>query len=162
QWRAMTERIGYWTDLDHAYRPYSNSYIESVWWALAELWRKGLLVESYKILPYCAPCGTTLSTPQVARNYKDAAAPSTWTPSPARAGQRTPPRDGGSGEVGPRLALAAWTTPPWTTLANAGLAVSPELTYRIVAHPFAAGRELLFAEGLANPVPLAAPAGEAE
>jgi isoleucyl-tRNA synthetase len=162
QWRAMTERIGYWTDLDHAYHTYSNSYVESVWWALAELWRKGLLVESYKIQPYCARCGTTLSSHEVAQNYRDAEDPSIWTLFPARAGQRVATLDGGSWEVGPRLALAAWTTTPWTTLANAGLAVSPALTYRIVAHPFEPGRELLFAEGLAHPVPLAAPAGEAE
>jgi isoleucyl-tRNA synthetase len=162
QWRAMTERIGYWTDLDHAYHTYANSYIESVWWALAELWRKGLLVESYKIQPYCARCGTTLSSHEVAQNYRDAEDPSIWTLFPVRASQRVATLDGGSREVGPRLALVAWTTTPWTTLANAGLAVSPELTYRIVAHPFEDGRELLFAEGLAQPVPLQAPAGEGE
>jgi isoleucyl-tRNA synthetase len=162
QWRAMTERIGYWTDLDHAYHTYSNSYIESVWWALAELWRKGLLVESYKIQPYCARCGTTLSSHEVAQNYRDVEDPSIWTLFPARAGQRIATLDGGSREVGPRLALVAWTTTPWTTLSNAGLAVSPALTYRIVAHPFEAGRELLFAEGLAHPVPLPAAAGEGE
>jgi isoleucyl-tRNA synthetase len=158
QWRAMTERIGYWTDLDHAYRTYDNSYIESVWWALSELWRQGLLVESYKIQPYCARCGTTLSSHEVAQNYRDVEDPSIWTLFPARPGQRVATQGGGSREVGPRLALVAWTTTPWTTLANAGLAVSPELTYRIVDHPLEPGRELLFAEGLAQPVPLAAPA----
>jgi isoleucyl-tRNA synthetase len=161
QWRAMTERIGYWIDLDHAYHTYSNPYIESVWWALAELWRRGLLVESYKIQPYCARCGTTLSSHEVAQNYREADDPSIWTLFPARAGQRVATLEGTTREVGPDLSFVAWTTTPWTTLANAGLAVSPELTYRIVAHPLLPGRELLFAEGLASPVPLAAPAAEA-
>lgn len=160
QWRAMTERIGYWIDLDHAYRTYSNTYIESVWWALAELWRQGLLIESYKIQPYCARCGTTLSSHEVAQNYRDAEDPSIWTLFPARPGQTVATVEGGTLEVGPDLALVAWTTTPWTTLANVGLAVSPDLTYRVVAHPLAAGRRLLFAEGLANPVPLRAPVDE--
>jgi isoleucyl-tRNA synthetase len=160
QWRAMTERIGYWIDLDHAYRTYSNTYIESVWWALAELWRQGLLVESYKIQPYCARCGTTLSSHEVAQNYRETEDPSIWTLFPARPGQSVVTDGGGAWEVGPDLSFVAWTTTPWTTLANVGLAVSPELTYRIVAHPFLPGRQLLFAEGLANPVPLLAPAAE--
>jgi len=160
QWRAMTERIGYWIDLDHAYRTYSNTYIESVWWALAELWRQGLLVESYKIQPYCARCGTTLSSHEVAQNYRDTEDPSIWTLFPARPGQSVATADGGVWEVGPELSFVAWTTTPWTTLANVGLAASPDVTYRIVAHPFLPGRQLLFAEGLANPVPLLAPAAE--
>src|ERR1700688_3668112 len=160
QWRAMTERIGYWIDLDHAYHTYSNTYIESVWWALAELWRQGLLVESYKIQPYCARCGTTLSSHEVAQNYREADDPSIWTLFPARPGQSVTAAGGGTLEIGPDLSFVAWTTTPWTTLANAGLAVSPDLTYRVVAHPLLPGRRLLFAEGLANPVPLLAPAGE--
>src|ERR1700726_1496691 len=97
----MTERIGYWIDLDHAYYTYSNTYIESVWWALAELWRQGLLVESYKIQPYCARCGTTLSSHEVAQNYRDTEDPSIWTLFPALpplddAGQRRPRRFAGA------------------------------------------------------------------
>jgi len=87
QWRAMTERIGYWLDLDHPYLTYSNEYIESVWWALAELARKELLAEGYKIQPYCARCGTTLSSHEVAQNYKDVDDPSIWTLFPALTGQ---------------------------------------------------------------------------
>jgi len=160
QWRAMTERIGYWIDLDHAYHTYSNTYIESVWWALAELWRQGLLVESYKIQPYCARCGTTLSSHEVAQNYRETEDPSIWTLFQALPGQAVATVDGGTFEVGPDLSFVAWTTTPWTTLANAGLAVSPEVIYRVVAHPLLPGRKLLFAEGLANPVPLLAPAAE--
>ncbi len=79
QWRAMSERVGHWLDYDHAYWTYSNRYIESVWWALAELAKKGLLDRGYKIQPYCARCGTTLSSHEVAQNYKEAEDPSVWT-----------------------------------------------------------------------------------
>ena len=94
QWRAMTERVGYWLDLDHAYYTYTNDYIESVWWALAELWKKGLLGEGYKIQPYCARCGTTLSSHEVAQNYKDADDPSVWVLFPLRPGQTAKTVDG--------------------------------------------------------------------
>ncbi|HUO85936.1 MAG TPA: class I tRNA ligase family protein, partial [Thermoanaerobaculia bacterium] len=71
QWRAMTERVGYWTDLDDAYFTYRNEYVESVWWALERLWDQELLEQGYKIQPYCARCGTTLSSHEVAQNYKE-------------------------------------------------------------------------------------------
>ncbi|MDP9121355.1 MAG: isoleucine--tRNA ligase, partial [Acidobacteriota bacterium] len=154
QWRAMTERIGYWIDLDHAYHTYSNRYIESVWWALAELWKKGLLVESYKIQPYCARCGTTLSSHEVAQNYKEAEDPSIWALFPTLPGQQVRTSLGGAWQVGEDLALVAWTTTPWTTLANVGLAVHPDMVYRIVARPDRPGQSLLFGDDLATPVPL--------
>ena len=76
QWRAMTERVGYWVDLDDAYFTYSNRYVESVWWALGELYSKQLLFEGHKVQPYCARCGTTLSSHEVAQNYKEIEDPS--------------------------------------------------------------------------------------
>ncbi|MEA2694917.1 MAG: isoleucyl-tRNA synthetase [Acidobacteriota bacterium] len=155
QWRAMTERIGYWIDLDHAYRTYSNEYIESVWWALAELSKRGLLTEGYKIQPYCARCGTTLSSHEVAQNYKEADDPSIWTLFQARAGQSAATLDGGSWEVGPDLYFVAWTTTPWTTLANVGLAVHPDLEYEVIDFPGRPGQHLVLGADLATPVPLA-------
>ncbi len=152
QWRAMTERIGYWVDLDHAYHTYSNDYIESVWWALATLFRRELLVESYKIQPYCARCGTTLSSHEVAQNYKETDDPSIWTLFRARPGQRLRSTGGDEVEGGPDLRLSAWTTTPWTTLANVALAVHPELTYRLVEPP--GGGRVLFGEGLDHAVPM--------
>jgi isoleucyl-tRNA synthetase len=155
QWRAMSERVGYWLDLDHAYLTYTNTYIESVWWALSELAARGLLNEGYKIQPYCARCGTTLSSHEVAQNYKDADDPSIWTLFHARPGQsvRTT-TEGETWETGDNLYLVAWTTTPWTTLANVGLAVHPDLIYKVVEHPGKPGDLILLGEDLETPVPL--------
>jgi isoleucyl-tRNA synthetase len=157
EWRAMTERMGYWTDLDHAYFTFTNQYVESVWWALAELHRRGLLTEGYKIQPYCARCGTTLSSHEVAQNYQDVEDPSVWALFPARAGQELPTVDGGTWEVPASergLSLVAWTTTPWTLLSHVALVVNPELVYRVIEDPRAPGRHLLFGDDLEQPVPL--------
>jgi isoleucyl-tRNA synthetase len=154
QWREMTERIGFWIDLDSAYFTYSNRYIESVWWALRQLWDKGLLTEDYKIQPYCCRCGTTLSSHEVAQNYKDTDDPSIWVLFPARAGQAVPTVEGAEWPIPENLSLVAWTTTPWTLLGHSGLAVSPELVYQVVEHPARPDEYLLFAEGLETPVPL--------
>ncbi|MES1244568.1 MAG: isoleucine--tRNA ligase, partial [Acidobacteriota bacterium] len=155
QWRAMTERVGYWLDLDHAYLTYTNDYIESVWWSLAELWKKGLLGEGYKIQPYCARCGTTLSSHEVAQNYKDVDDPSVWVLFPVRPGQELVPVGGGSWTTTEGLKLVAWTTTPWTLLAHVGLAVNPDMVYKLVQHPDPAhaGEQFLIGDGLAKPVP---------
>ena len=71
QWRAMTERVGYWVDLDDAYFTYSNGYVESVWWALGRLTTRGCSSRGTRVQPYCARCGTTLSSHEVAQNYKE-------------------------------------------------------------------------------------------
>ncbi|HEY0782777.1 MAG TPA: isoleucine--tRNA ligase, partial [Thermoanaerobaculia bacterium] len=161
QWRAMTERIGYWVDLDRAYQTYSNEYIESVWWSLAQLWQKGLLTEGYKIQPYCARCGTTLSSHEVAQNYKDADDPSVWVLFPVRAGQTLRAVDGGSWTVPVGLRLVAWTTTPWTLFAHVGLTAGPDQVYRVVAHPdpARAGELFLIGDALETPVPLAVEIG---
>jgi isoleucyl-tRNA synthetase len=155
QWRAMTERIGYWLDLDHAYYTYSNTYIESVWWALSELAARGLLNEGYKIQPYCARCGTTLSSHEVAQNYKDADDPSIWTLFHARPGQSIPTTtEGESWDTADNFYLVAWTTTPWTTIANVGLAVHPELIYKLVEHPGKPGELILLGDDLGTAVPV--------
>ncbi|HEY9421852.1 MAG TPA: isoleucine--tRNA ligase, partial [Thermoanaerobaculia bacterium] len=155
QWRAMTERVGYWVDLDNPYFTYTNQYIESVWWALAELAARGLLNEGYKIQPYCARCGTTLSSHEVAQNYKDADDPSIWTLFHARPGQTVKTADGQDWQIGERLFMVAWTTTPWTTLANVGLAVHPDLLYKVIEHPAKPGDLILLGEDLGTAVPLA-------
>jgi|CXWL01.1.fsa_nt_gi isoleucyl-tRNA synthetase len=154
EWRIFTERLGYWTDLDHAYFTFTNEYIESVWWSLSELWKKGLLAKGYKIQPYCARCGTTLSSHEVAQNYKEADDPSVWALFPARAGQNVSTLDGAAWTVPAGLQLVAWTTTPWTLLAHVGLTVHPDRVYRVVEHPAEAGKLLLFGDELAGAVPL--------
>jgi isoleucyl-tRNA synthetase len=154
QWRVMTERIGYWVDLDNAYYTYKNEYIESVWWALSELSKHGLLNEGYKIQPYCARCGTTLSSHEVAQNYKEADDPSIWTLFHARPGQSVKTVEGQEWEVQGDVMLVAWTTTPWTTLANVALAVHPDLIYRAIENPARPGQILIFGDHLGTAVPL--------
>jgi isoleucyl-tRNA synthetase len=119
-WSALTERIGYWLDLDDAYRTLDPSYIESVWWALSQLWERDLLYEGHKVVPYCARCGTALSSHEVAQGYEDVEDPSVYVRFPVT-------RPAGALRQGD--AVLAWTTTPWTLLSNAALAVSPELPY---------------------------------
>ncbi len=155
QWRAMSERVGYWLDLDRAYWTYANEYIESVWWSLAELYEKELLYEGFKVQWYCARCGTGLSSHEVAQNYKEADDPSIWTLFPALPGQTVRTLDGGEVSTDRRLEMVAWTTTPWTTLANVALAAHPDLVYKAVEHPRHPGAWLVFGEELGTPVPLA-------
>ena len=67
EWEKMTDKVGFWVDMDNPYVTYHNDYIESVWWALKELWKKGLLYEGHKVMPYCPRCGTALSSHEVAQ-----------------------------------------------------------------------------------------------
>ncbi len=154
QWAEMTERIGFWIDLDSAYFTYSNRYVESVWWALSQLRQQGLLVEDYKIQPYCARCGTTLSSHEVAQNYKDTDDPSIWVLFATRPGQKLTTLEGYEWTTPEAMDLVAWTTTPWTLTGHSGLAVNPVMVYRVVRHPEDDARRLLFAEDLENPVPL--------
>ncbi|HTZ88515.1 MAG TPA: isoleucine--tRNA ligase [Solirubrobacteraceae bacterium] len=114
EWNRLTERIGFWIDLDDAYRTLDESYIESVWWALSQINRRGLLYEGHKVSPYCPRCETTLSSHEVALGYKDVVDPSVYLKL----------RVSGQQEQ-----LLVWTTTPWTLPGNVALAVSPSATY---------------------------------
>jgi isoleucyl-tRNA synthetase len=114
EWDRLTERIGFWVDLDGAYRTLDEDYIESVWWALAEIDRKGLLYEGHKVVPYCPRCGTALSSHEVALGYEDVVDPSVFIKLPVPTGDEK---------------LLVWTTTPWTLPGNVALAVSPTATY---------------------------------
>jgi isoleucyl-tRNA synthetase len=120
EWNALTERIAYWVDLDNAYRTLDDDYIESVWWALKQIWDKGLLYEGHKVVPYCPRCGTALSSHEVAQGYKDVEDPSIYVRFPV-----TEPK----GPLQAGDTLLVWTTTPWTLVSNAAVAVDPELTY---------------------------------
>ena len=113
-WNRLTERIGFWLDLEGAYRTLDETYIESVWWALSEIHARGLLYEGHKVVPYCPRCETTLSSHEVALGYRDVVDPSVYLKLPVHDG---PER------------LLVWTTTPWTLPGNVALAVSPHATY---------------------------------
>ncbi|HEV7943903.1 MAG TPA: isoleucine--tRNA ligase [Solirubrobacteraceae bacterium] len=114
EWDRLTERIGFWIDLDDAYRTLDESYIESVWWALAQIDAKGLLYEGHKVVPYCPRCGTALSSHEVALGYKDVVDPSVYVK------LRLTDSD---------ESLLIWTTTPWTLPGNVAVAVGPRIEY---------------------------------
>jgi isoleucyl-tRNA synthetase len=114
EWDRLTERIGFWIDLDHAYRTLDETYIESVWWALAQIDARGLLYEGRKVVPYCPRCETTLSSHEVALGYQDVVDQSVFVRLPISGGEAQ---------------LLVWTTTPWTLPGNVAVAVSPTATY---------------------------------
>src|SRR5215212_6038384 len=109
-WERLSARIGYWLDYEHPYVTYTNDYVESVWWALKTLHDKDLLYRGHKILPYCARCGTALSSHELALGYKDVEGPSVYVALPVVEG-------GGAGAERTRQFLV-WTTTPWTLVSN--------------------------------------------
>ncbi len=119
-WNRLTERIGFWIDLDDAYRTLDDAYIESVWWALSQIHEKGLLYEGHKVVPYCPRCGTALSSHEVALGYRDVEDPSVYVAMPVA---------GAGGRLADGDELLIWTTTPWTLVANAAIAADPDLTY---------------------------------
>jgi isoleucyl-tRNA synthetase len=120
EWNRLTERIGFWIDLDDAYVTLSSDYIESVWWALRQIWDQDLLYEGHKVVPYCPRCGTALSSHEVALGYREVVDPSIYVRFPV-----TEPR----GPLAQDDQLLIWTTTPWTLVSNAAVAIDPELTY---------------------------------
>jgi isoleucyl-tRNA synthetase len=120
EWNALTERIGFWLDLEKAYRTLDPTYIESVWWSLKQIADRGLLYEGHKVVPYCPRCGTALSSHEVASGYQDVEDPSVYV-------RFRVAQDGGPLQAGDELLI--WTTTPWTLVSNAAVAVDPELLY---------------------------------
>lgn len=118
-WEELSERIGYWLDYSDPYVTYSNDYIESVWWALATMFRRGRLYRGYKVLPYCARCGTTLSSHEVAQGYKDVKDPSAYVALDLVEEK----------SAATRRRILVWTTTPWTLVSNVALAINPDLEY---------------------------------
>ncbi|MBV8431923.1 MAG: isoleucine--tRNA ligase, partial [Solirubrobacterales bacterium] len=121
-WNRLTERIGFWVDLKHAYRTLDADYIESVWWALKTIHDRGLLYEKFKVVPYCPRDETTLSSHELGQPdvYRDVIDPSVYVRFPV-----TEPV--GAARAGDELLI--WTTTPWTLVSNAAVAVDPDLTY---------------------------------
>jgi isoleucyl-tRNA synthetase len=127
EFERLTERIGYWTDMEHAYYTFHPSYVESVWWHLQQLFDRGLLYEDLKVVPYCPRCGTALSSHELGQPevYTDEADESAYVK------LRISDADAHGGLLG-ATHLAVWTTTPWTLLSNVAVAVNPEVTYAVV------------------------------
>jgi isoleucyl-tRNA synthetase len=119
-WERMTERVGFWIDLEGAFRTGDPEYVESVWWSLHELWDRGLIYKGHKVVPYCPRCGTGLSSHETAMGYADTEDVTATVRLPV-VEPRGPLRAGD--------ALLVWTTQPWTLFANCAVAISPSLTY---------------------------------
>src|SRR5579875_423518 len=143
EWNRLTERIGFWIDLDDAYRTLDPSYVESVWWALKTINEHGLLYEKLKVVPYCPRDQVTLSSHELGQPgaYRDVVDPSVYVRLPVVEGH-------GPARAGDELLV--WTTTPWTLVSNAAVAVHPQLTY-VRARAFE-GRVSIVAESLAERV----------
>ena len=161
EWEKLTERIGFWIDMEHPYITCENDYIETCWWILKQFWDKGLIYQGYRVTPHCPRCGTSLSSHEVALGYKDD------TPDPSiyvrfRLSSRGQPHQARnvleklgwdfqkSEWKAERPSFLAWTTTPWTLTANVALAVAPEETYALVQtrSPEGVSERLILAEAL--------------
>ncbi len=131
-WREMSERLGYWVDMENPYVTYHNDYIESVWWALKQMWNKDLLYKGHKVMPYCPRCGTTLSSHEVAQGYKDVKDSSAYVKFKLK---------------GEDKYVLVWTTTPWTLPSNVALAVNKSYDYVEVLHE---GEYLILSRTLLN------------
>ncbi|MCD8075231.1 MAG: isoleucine--tRNA ligase [Lachnospiraceae bacterium] len=143
-WEDFSQTVGFWADMDDPYVTYHDDFIESEWWALKEIWNKGLLYKGHKIVPYCPRCGTPLSSHEVAQGYKDVKERSAI----ARFEVKNTPEflqadaaKGGLDEI-QKIYILAWTTTPWTLASNVALCVNPHETYVMVRM-----KDLVDAEG---------------
>lgn len=133
-WERMTDRIGYWVDLNRAYITYKNEYIESVWWLLKAMWDKKLLYQGHKVVPYCPRCGTPLSDHEVALGYEDTEDPSVYVRFPLVDEDDT--------------SLLVWTTTPWTLPGNVAVAAHPDVEYAVVTAEGLGTEKLILAKDL--------------
>ena len=115
----MTDRMGFWVDFDEAYWTMSPEYVESVWWSLKEIWKKGLLVQDHRVAPYCPRCGTGLSDHELAQGYETVTDPSVFVRFPITSGEL----------ASLNASLLVWTTTPWTLVSNTAIAVHPDVEY---------------------------------
>ena len=115
----MTDRMGFWVDFDQAYWTMSPEYVESVWWSLKEIWKKGLLVQDHRVAPYCPRCGTGLSDHELAQGYETVTDPSVFVRFPITSGEL----------VALKASILVWTTTPWTLVSNTAIAVHPDVEY---------------------------------
>ncbi|RXI47941.1 isoleucine--tRNA ligase [Clostridium tetani] len=114
-WKDMSEKLAFWVDMENPYVTYHNDYIESVWWALKQLWNKELLYKGHKVIPYCPRCGTALSSHEVAQGYKDVKEATAFVKFKVKGEENK--------------YILAWTTTPWTLPSNVALAINKNFDY---------------------------------
>ncbi|WP_315116704.1 isoleucine--tRNA ligase [uncultured Clostridium sp.] len=114
-WKDMSEKLAFWVDMENPYVTYHNDYIESVWWALKQMWDKDLLYKGHKVIPYCSRCGTTLSSHEVAQGYKDVNEGTAFVKFKVKNEENK--------------YILAWTTTPWTLPSNIALGINKNFTY---------------------------------
>jgi isoleucyl-tRNA synthetase len=122
EFTSMTRRMGFWVDFDEAYWTMSSEYVESVWWSLQQIWKKGLLVQDYRVAPYCPRCGTGLSDHELSQGYETIKDQSVYVRFPASSGKLA--------EL--NASLLVWTTTPWTLVSNTAVAVNPKIEYQVI------------------------------
>ncbi len=137
EWKKMSDRVGYWCDMDNPYVTYHDDYIESEWWALKEIHKKGLLYKGHKIVPYCPRCGTALSSHEVAQGYKDVKQLTAFVKFAVKGEENT--------------YILAWTTTPWTLPSNVALCMNPSFDY-VTVQMQESGEKYILAEGLLKSV----------
>ncbi len=137
EWKKMSDRVGYWCDMDNPYVTYHDDYIESEWWALKEIHKKGLLYKGHKIVPYCPRCGTALSSHEVAQGYKDVKQLTAFVKFKVKGEENT--------------YILAWTTTPWTLPSNVALCMNPAFDY-VKVKMEESGENYILAEGLLKSV----------
>jgi isoleucyl-tRNA synthetase len=141
EFTSMTRRMGFWVDFDEAYWTMSPEYVESVWWSLQQIWKKGLLVQDHRVAPYCPRCGTGLSDHELAQGYETVTDPSVYI--------RFPATSGVIAELG--ASFLVWTTTPWTLVSNTAIAVNPTVEYQVCEIPMGESVErLVIATNLAG------------
>ncbi len=150
EWNAITERIAFWVDMEHPYITMENSYIETCWWTIKQMWNKGLVYRGYRVTPHCPRCGTSLSSHEVALGYKeDTEDPSVYIKFRI---ENKSLLELDSKLAGKPVYFLVWTTTPWTLPGNTAVAVAPAADYSVVEVD---GEYFIFADALRDQVGLA-------
>jgi len=124
EWEKLTERMGFWLDLEHPYITYEKNYIETLWWIVKHIWKKGLLYKGHKVVPWCTRCGTALSSHEMALGYKEVTDNSVYVKFKLKKGQKI-----GNFKTNDKTYILSWTTTPWTLPGNVALAVGKDINY---------------------------------
>ena len=147
EWEKLTERMGYWLDMEHPYVTYHNEYIESLWWIIQQFHNKGLLYEGHKVVPWCPRCGTALSSHELAQGYKTVTDTSVYIKFKLKT-------QNSKLKIGKDTYILSWTTTPWTLPGNVALAVGGNISYKVIKLKVESGKyeNYILASDLTNSI----------